>query len=87
VQLQKSFVFLIDIIGYVINTLGMNKAECKKLEAKVSPKFFEIAQRFSVPAAWLAELACDLFADDPPEEIRVVSDDGKQSCYPLRPAK
>jgi len=68
----------IDISVYVIDALGMNKRECKKLETTVSPKFAEIARRFSVPAAWLAELACDLFANDPPVEIVVVSD-GKLS--------
>jgi hypothetical protein len=65
----------------------MNKTECKNLETKLPPEFFEIARRFSLPAAYLAKLACELFADDPPAEIRIISGGKLHSRYTLSPAK
>lgn len=64
----------------------MNKRECKKLESKVSPKLLEIevserftllARRYGRPVEWLAQLACDLFADDPPSSISDLTEKGK----------
>ena len=71
----------LDISVYVIDALGMNKTECKKLETKVSPKLIEIeaserftllAGRYGKPVEWLAKLACELFEDDPPSEIIII---------------
>jgi hypothetical protein len=59
----------------------MNKTESKKLESKRSPKLLEIevperftrlATRYGKPVEWLANLACELFADDPPSEIIII---------------
>src|SRR5438874_11570616 len=86
VQLQKSFVFLVDISGYVVEALSMHKKQYKKLEKKVSPKLldFEVSEKFTLlasrfdrPVEWLAKLACDLFADDPPSEIIDLTEKGK----------
>jgi hypothetical protein len=77
----KPFVFLIDISGYVKEALGMSKTQCKNLEAKASSKLLEIevsekfevlARKLNKPVEWLATLACELFADDPPSEIIIV---------------
>jgi hypothetical protein len=70
----------------VIDALDMNKTECKKLESKTSPKLLEIevperftrlATKYGKPVEWLANLACELFADDPPSEIIDLAERGK----------
>jgi hypothetical protein len=63
----------------------MNKTESKKLETKVSPKlqievpkrFTRLATRYGKPVEWLANLACEPFADDPPSEIIDLAEKGK----------
>jgi hypothetical protein len=59
--------------------------ETKFVEIELSARFAALARRFNLPETWLAELACDMFADEPPDEI-VFDNYGKQLHYPLRPA-
>jgi hypothetical protein len=41
----------------------------QRIEIEVSERFQRLATRFDLSSKWLAGLACDLFADDPPSEI------------------
>ena len=43
-----------------------------KIEIEISDRFLNATRKFGLSPKYLAELACELFADNPPAEIRIV---------------
>jgi hypothetical protein len=49
----------------------MNNPTTQKIEIELPAKFLTEARRLGRPVKWLAQLACEMFADDPPKQVIV----------------